>query len=166
LIVGLAGQLEARIGPAGRWIFLVGSWTAVASSLLGVWQAVPYIFADYWRLHRRPMASRSAIHQGDAHRHITGMVRTNSWPYRTYLLALATIPLWQVGHPFREVQKYYAVMGAVFIPLLALVLLILGGRSRWIGPSHRNPTWAVLLLGAAVLLFCTAGYFQVRSLWQ
>lgn len=150
LIVGLAGQLQISIGPAGRWIFLLGAWAAVFSSLLGVWQAVPYIFADYWRLVRG-----SAV-AGD-------LVRTDSIAYRGYLLALACIPLIQVDHSFREVQKYYAVMGAAFIPLLALVLLILGGRSDWIGSDHRNRPWTVSMLVIALLLSVAAGYFQLRN---
>ncbi|MFW6175596.1 MAG: Nramp family divalent metal transporter, partial [Acidobacteriota bacterium] len=50
LIVTLADRLEGALGPAGRWAFLAGGWAAVASSLLGVWQSVPYLFADQWRL--------------------------------------------------------------------------------------------------------------------
>ena len=48
LIVALAARLEAGLGPAAKWAFLVGAWAAVFSSLLGVWQAVPLIFADVW----------------------------------------------------------------------------------------------------------------------
>ena len=44
-----ADQLGTRLGSTGRWVFLIGAWTAVVSSLLGVWQAVPYLFADVWR---------------------------------------------------------------------------------------------------------------------
>jgi len=44
----------AVVGPAARWAFLVGAWGAVFSSLLGVWQSVPYLFADCWRLIRKP----------------------------------------------------------------------------------------------------------------
>jgi len=52
LVVALADRLEATLGPAGRWTFLAGAWAAVATSLLGVWQSVPYLFADQWRLLR------------------------------------------------------------------------------------------------------------------
>jgi len=158
LIVGLAGQLSGQIGPAGRWIFLIGAWAAVFSSLLGVWQAVPYIFADYWRLRRRP--------PGDWPTGEPTPVSTSSRPYRLYLLAIASLPLLQVGHPFAQVQKYYAVIGAAFIPLLALVLLILGGRSAWIGRPYRNRSGTVSLLGAALVLFLLAGFFQVHNLWR
>jgi Mn2+/Fe2+ NRAMP family transporter len=147
-IVALADQLAGKIGPAGRWIFLFGAWAAVFSSLLGVWQAVPYIFADYWRLQRPGQHIR---------------VRTDSWPYRLFLLGLAILPLLQVGHPFREVQKYYAVLGAAFVPLLAIVILILGGRTAWIGREFRNHPLMILLLGAVIVLSVAAGYYELRN---
>jgi hypothetical protein len=96
----------------------------------------------------------------------TVTVQTGRWPYRAYLLAIALIPLAQVSHPFREVQKYYAVMGAAFIPLLALVLLILNGKRDWIGAAHRNGAAAVMTLATALILSLAAGYLQVQSLFH
>ncbi|MEM7231994.1 MAG: Nramp family divalent metal transporter, partial [Planctomycetota bacterium] len=46
LIVRLADRLDEPLGTAGKWAFLIGAWGAVFSSLLGVWQAVPYLFGD------------------------------------------------------------------------------------------------------------------------
>ena len=43
----LADQLAASLGPAGKWIFLIGFWAAVFSALLGVWQSLPYLFTDF-----------------------------------------------------------------------------------------------------------------------
>ncbi len=50
----LADQLAKVAGPPLRWVFLVGFWGAVFSSLLGVWQSAPYLFADFLRLNRHP----------------------------------------------------------------------------------------------------------------
>ena len=44
----MAAMLEPTLGAAGRWTFLVGFWGAVATSMLGVWQGVPYLFADFY----------------------------------------------------------------------------------------------------------------------
>jgi len=153
LIIGLADQLAAHIGKVGRWMFLVGAWTAVFSSLLGVWQAVPYVFADFWRLHgmARGRAAGTAL---------SARVDTASRPYRLYLFALASVPMLQVGHPFREVQQYYAVIGAAFIPLLALALLIMNGKRAWVG-VHRNRPATALLLCLTLLLSLVAGYLEV-----
>ncbi len=52
----------------------------------------------------------------------------------------------------QEIQKHYAVIGATFIPFLAVALLILNGRSKWVGEQFKNrpPTVGVLV---AILVF-------------
>jgi Mn2+/Fe2+ NRAMP family transporter len=147
LIATLAERLEQRLGAAGRWMFLAGAWGAVFSSLLGVWQAVPYIFADFWRL---------ATRGGDPS-DIGGAVDTRGLPYRAYLFALALVPIPGLLGGFRAVQKAYAVVGAAFLPLLAIALLILNGRTRWVGARMRNGPLTVTVLALAVLLFLAAG---------
>ena len=46
MIIVLVERLQEALGTSGRIMFLVGAWAAIFSSLLGVWQAVPYLFAD------------------------------------------------------------------------------------------------------------------------
>lgn len=46
---------------------------------------------------------------------------------------------------FKEVQKLYAVIGAMFIPLLALALLIFNGRRVWMEDYTNRPINVVLL---------------------
>src|SRR5690606_6435031 len=53
LALALASQLEPAIGPAGKWIFLVGFWGATFSSMLGVWHGVPYLFANFVQHYRQ-----------------------------------------------------------------------------------------------------------------
>ena len=50
LIIEIADSLERSLGVVGRWAFLIGAFGAVFSSLLGVWQSAPSLFADLWRL--------------------------------------------------------------------------------------------------------------------
>ena len=135
LIVQLADTLTISLGATGRWVFLAGAWAAVFSSLLGVWQAVPYLFADAWRLLCGAPDDRPP---------------TKTWPYRVYLLALATVPLVQISHPFHQVQRLYAVVGAGFIPILAACLLFFNRRA-WVG-EHANRLVTNLLL-VSILLF-------------
>ncbi len=49
---------------------------------------------------------------------------------------------------FQEIQKLYAVIGASFIPLITLGLLIMNSRSDWVGERFKNRrmTDSVLLL--------------------
>ncbi|MGH8221764.1 MAG: Nramp family divalent metal transporter [Woeseiaceae bacterium] len=138
LLVSLSERLAGILGPAGKWVFLIGAFGAVFSSLLGVWQAVPYLFADCWGLLRQRPA-------GDVTR---AAVDTRGAPYRIYLLLLASVPMLGLFFSFREVQKLYAVIGAWFFPLLALALLIFNGRKAWVGGRAANrPSTAVVLAG-------------------
>jgi hypothetical protein len=155
LVVRLADALERPLGEAGRWAFLIGALGAFFSSLLGVWQAVPSIFADYWRVVRgHPDGSRDAP---------TGEADTASRPYRIFLWALAVVPMLGLLFSFREVQKVYAVFGALFVPLLAATLILLNGRSGWVGARFRNRPATTLVLAAAVALFLLFGYWQLRA---
>ncbi len=143
LLVTLSERLVESLGPAGGWIFLVGAAGAVFSSLLGVWQAVPYLFADLWGLLRGPERDTS---KGETR------VNTRAPAYRGYLAAMALLPMAGLFRGFGEVQKFYAVVGAWFFPALALALLLLNGRSSWVGKSFRNqPLTMAALIG--VLLF-------------
>lgn len=150
LLVALGHRLEESLGAGARWLFLLGAWGAVFSSLLGVWQAVPYIFADFWGLARR----------GDDGGPIP--VDTGSLPYRAYLFGLAFVPMLGLGFSFREIQKAYALVGAAFMPLLALALLLLNGRAKWVGERYRNRPLTSLALLAAVLAFGVVGWIEVQ----
>jgi Mn2+/Fe2+ NRAMP family transporter len=155
LVVRLAGQLEAALGPAGRWVFLAGAWAAVFSSLLGVWQSVPYVFTDYVRALRMRRGHGTS---GGASPHA---VNTRSWTYRGYLLALAALPTIQLARPFQQVQQYYAVVGAAFIPLLAVALLLLNARAAWIGPALRNGAGSTVALLVVLALALAAAWLEV-----
>lgn len=148
LVVELAGRLGETLGPVARYAFLLGAFAAVFSSVLGVWQAVPYLFADFLRITRR-RGRGSAAH-----------VDTRGPAYRGYLLALAVVPLLGLGTSFRAAQKAYAVVGAAFLPLLACALLV--GNGRWIEGKHRNRPWTTAALLATLLFFACAGWLEVR----
>lgn len=149
LLVDLSNRLEELLGPVGKWMFLVGTLGAVFSSLLGVWQSVPYLFADCWNLIRR--APRT--HEG-----VAIPVDTNAVPYRIYLLLIALVPIAGLFTSFREVQKLYTVTGALFFPVLALALLIFNGRSSWVGRQFRNHPTTIVCLVAVLAFFTWAGF--------
>ena len=142
LLVTLSNQLETVLGPVGAWVFLFGALGAVFSSLLGVWQAVPYLFADFWGL----FFSKQKRDQLAA-----GEDLSQSRPYKVYLWGIAIIPMLGLLVSFKEMQKLYAVIGAAFIPLVAIALLIMNGRAAWVG-GHRN-SWLVSAALLAVVVF-------------
>lgn len=138
LLVALAANIESALGPSGRLIFLLGAWAAIASSLLGVWQSVPMLFADALQcLRGTPPVAIEAL----------PTTRAARW----FLMALATVPLLQASIGFAAAQKAYAVYGAYFLPLLALALLVLNGRASVVGVFRNRPWTAISLIG--VLLF-------------
>ena len=118
------------------------------SSLLGVWQAVPYLFADFWRLFRY---KNNAENESPT----TRKVVVTSRPYRLYLFGIALIPIIGLRYQFVMIQKVYAVLGSLIIPMLAIVLLILNGRTKFIGAQYKNKfiTTGMLILILIIFLY-------------
>ena len=139
MVLAVAEQLGATVGDTGKWCFLIGFWGAVFSSMLGVWQGVPYLFADFVHEWRHDSAEKR--------------IDTRSTAYRAYLAYLAFPPmilLWS-GKPV-WVVLLYAVTGAAFMPLLAGLLLYMNSYRDWLGAlRNRWPTNFALL--AALGLF-------------
>jgi len=143
LALAMADQLAAAVGPAGRWIFLLGFWGAVFSSLLGVWQGVPYLFADAWRRATDAPPAPAASGHGRAH--------------DVFQLLLATAPLALLGTTVRGITQAYAVLGALFMPFLAATLLLLLGPRGPAPPGARNGPVAVVVLLTTLVFFAWHG---------
>ncbi len=153
----LAEELSQSLGAAGNvasWLFLVGFWGAVFSSLLGVWQGIPYLFADF-------LAIRSG--RTTPGREKTDL--TKSWAYRGYLIGMAIVPLVLLGTAVRPLQIANAVLGACFMPLLALTLLILNNNRRWVGEELRNGWLVNTVLVFTVVLFAYAGAMELYRMF-
>lgn len=145
----LASQLQLALGPIGKWIFLAGFWGAVFSSLLGVWQSVPYIFADFITLPKRAPGGLPDLKTTPA--------------YRWFLIAIAIVPVLQLGITVERAQLLYAVMGALFMPFLALTLLLMNTRRRWMGDGFVSGWITNTALTATFVLFSYVGLGQVRD---
>ncbi len=137
LLVSIANALGAALGPWSRWVFLLGGWAAIVSSMLGVWQSVPMIFADVVRGGMgKPPLSPDTLER----------TRIARW----CLIGIATAPILQAIMRFERVQLLYTLTGAYFLPLLALVLLLMLRRS-WCGPLASR--WLARVATGAVLGF-------------
>jgi Mn2+/Fe2+ NRAMP family transporter len=150
LLVELSDKLGEELGPVGKWLFLFGTLGTVFSSLLGVWQAAPYLFADCWRLLRAPPGA--AV-----------VVDTSATPYRAFLVVLALVPMIGLFLSFREVQKLYTVIGAYVFPLLALALLVMNGRASWIGERLKNRPATVIALAGVLAFFTWLALANIES---
>lgn len=155
MMITLADRLGEVLGTPARWAFLAGAWAAIFTSLLGVWQAVPYLFCDFWRMFRRE-GRQAPIDASET-------VDTQSRVYRGYLLALAIVPMIALWRPFDEVQKLNSMLGALVMPLLAVALLILNGRTAWVGRAHRNRPLTVVVLVAVLAFFLYAAYITWKT---
>lgn len=146
--IQMAGMLRDRGGEMGARLFLIGFWGAVASSLVGVWQSIPYLFAEYVRLSRK----------GDP---VADVSRTA--PYRWYLFFLAAPPviLLYLSKPVWLVILYAAV-GSLFMPFLAGTLLYMMNREDWIG-RHRNRFWSNAGLLFSLVLFLYLGVMEIAK---
>ncbi len=145
ILLALADQLAVLLGENYALIFLVGFWGAVFSSMLGVWQGVPYLFADF------VSQMRSA---GQTSQETTRAAAQESSPaYRAYLFFLACPPFVMLYYE-RPIwlAVTYAVAGAFFMPFLAATLLYMNNRVHWMG-VNRNRMLSNLLLASALLLF-------------
>ena len=149
LFLEIAGQLSLVLGPAGKWLFLVGAWGAVFSSLLGVWYISPYIFADF-----------ISLRQGLAPGEYGKLYLPKTRSYRAYLIGIAIVPLVLLWLSVRQIQLAYAVMGALFMPLLALTLLIMNNREPWVRRWFRNGRFINAVLVISLLFFTYIGIRQ------
>jgi len=138
----LAGQLAIALGPAGKWVFLAGFWAAVFSSLLGVWQSAPYLFADLVATGRGGTSQPPAVERP---------------AYRGFLLFIATAPLLLLWTTLERAQLLYAVFGSLFMPLLALTLLVMNNRTAWVGRDYRTGWVMNVALVVTLVLFAWVG---------
>ena len=147
----MAAALGTLLGTFGRMAFSIGFWAAVFASLLGVWQSVPYLYADFYGiLKKMPPAARQEI------------VKVTSTPYRVALayITLVPIPFAFTGRPIAVIVTY-TIVGSLFVPFLAATLLYLNNRVSWTEPVPHNSWITNLLLVAILALFAIVGAQEV-----
>ncbi len=145
-------RVFGAFGPLAKWAFLLGAWGAVFSSLLGVWQSIPYLFADFWK---QSGFSRKESGEG---------VQTNSLAYRGYLLGMGIVPTIGLATvSFQQATKVNAIIGSLVVPFLAAILLYLNNRKDLVS-SHLRNTWkANTVLIATLCVSIVAGYMSIRA---
>lgn len=150
-LLDLAVILEQRYGPIMKWFFLIGFWASSFSSVLGVWNGVSLMFADFFGAAR-------GLPEQHPDRGIDGR------PYKGFILWLTFPPmlLLLIGKPFGIIIAY-GVLGALFMPFLAVTLLFLL-NSRHMPRRWRNGPLMNLVLGVVTLLFVVLGVNQLLGL--
>ena len=147
-VTKMAETLGAIIGPLGFYAYSIGFWAAVFASLLGIWQSLPYLFADYYGLMRKySRAERERL------------TSVSSLPYRIALLfvTIVAIPFAFVDQPLIIIRTF-TIVGSLFIPFLALTLIYLNNFK--IPPASgvpKNSALTNLVLVFALVLFAIVG---------
>jgi Mn2+/Fe2+ NRAMP family transporter len=147
----MAAALATLLGTFGRVAFSVGFWAAVFASLLGVWQSVPYLYADFYGiLTKMPAEARQQV------------VKVTSTPYRLALafITLVPLPFAFTGRPI-AVIVIYTIVGSLFVPFLAATLLYLNNRVAWREAVPHNSWITNLLLVSILALFAVVGAQEV-----
>ncbi len=139
-MVDLAGVLGERYGTWMSKLFLVGFWAASMSSLVGVWNGVSLMFADF-------LGHVQGKPHGDPDRLAGGRY------YKFYIFWLTIPPMVMlfVGQPVYLILAY-GVLGALFMPFMSVTLL-------WILNTDRVPReWRNKLLTNILLVLCTLAF--------
>lgn len=139
ILIALADQLQQLLGDPYPLIFLIGFWGAVFSSMLGVWQGVPYLFADFLAIQKAPNASPKELNKTKAYYWFLAYLALPP-----YIMLYFEKPVW--------LAVTYAVAGAFFMPFLAATLLYMNNKVAWIGKA-KNLLLSNTLLICALLLF-------------
>ena len=150
-LLDLDRVLRERFGDAIGVMFLVGFFAASFSSLIGVWQGVSLMFADFWGHVRGRSGDPTATGE-------------SSRAYRGYILWLTFPPmiLLFMDRPFGLIVAYGA-LGALFMPFLALTLLWLLNSQRT-PPEWRSRWLSNAMLAAGGVLFCVLAGRELMGL--
>jgi Mn2+/Fe2+ NRAMP family transporter len=152
-VTTLAEMLGTLLGPAGFYVYSLGFWAAVFAALLGVWQSVPYLYADFYAIWKNVSSEERAA-----------LTQVGSRPYRLALayVSLAPIPFAFAGRPL-FIIVVYTIVGSLFLPFLAATLLWLHRRATWDPRVPRNGWITTALLVLVLLLFVAIGVREIRE---
>lgn len=148
-LLDLSLVLQERYGYWWSVIFLLGFWASSFSSLLGVWHGVSLMFADF--------VAHLLSHDDDE----TSEPDSNRSHARWYMLWLTfpSMVLLFMDRPFMLIVGY-GVLGALFMPFLAVTLLLLLNRSS-MAPEWRNGWLSNGLLLMTCVIFAALGAQQL-----
>jgi Mn2+/Fe2+ NRAMP family transporter len=107
----------------GRYFFISGFYAAVVGSMLGVWQSVPYFFADgYYLLKNKTLKENTSY--------------TNLPAYKYFQVIMILFAMIFLVQKAQILLVLYSLFGSLFMPMVAISLLILNTKKE-LG-IHRN----------------------------
>ena len=139
-LVKFSSILSHDLHPAVRWLFLIGFWAASFTSLLGVWNGVSYLYADFVRTVRKSNVANEELSQ------------TKSYRFYIFWLTFPPMLLLMFGKPVALVIIYGA-LGALFMPFLAITLMVLLNSKDRLPKQDRSKWLSNTVLSLSILLF-------------
>lgn len=146
-LLDLADVLKGRYGTVIGNLFLVGFWAASFSSIIGVWSGVSLMFADFWgNMRNKPTGHPDTM--------------TGGKYFKFYLLWITFPPmlLFFLDRPIFLILLY-GVLGALFMPFLAVTLLWILNTQR-VPDQWRNGWFTNITLAVCAVLFVALGVYQ------
>jgi Mn2+/Fe2+ NRAMP family transporter len=149
-LLALVDPMQDRFGLLARWAFLIGFWAVATGAMLGAWNGGAYLFADCVRTIREAPDEEASDYLSEKSIYFRGFLAWMSFP-PMILLAF--------GEPVLLVIVY-ASLGALFLPFLAITLLILLNSQR-VAPEYRNRLVSNVVLAVSVIPFIVVGVQEV-----
>lgn len=153
-LIHLAVLLGKEFGTPVYWLFLLGFWSASFTSVLGVFNGVPYLFADLVRHFKKEVPGTKK----------PAPVSVRDPFYRGFLLWMTFPPMLLL---FLEkpvgLVILYGVLGSLFMPFISVTLLILL-NSKKLDPVYRNRWWANAVLIISLVLFAILAVIQIMDM--
>ena len=157
-LVQLSDILDDRYGEVFGKLFLLGFFASSFSSLIGVWSGVSLMFADY-------VGNLRDLPSGHPD------TRTGGRYFRGYMLWLTFPPmlLLLLDEPVGLILTY-GVLGALFMPFLAITLLVLLNKRRAgalphsdVPPEWRNGWLSNGFMALCAVLFIALAVNEIRE---
>lgn len=153
-LVTLADNYGARFGTFFEWVLLIGMFTAVFTSVIGPWHGVSYLFTDFVDIIRTKGKGLDPTE-----------ISEKNPSFRIYLVWMTFPPM--LLHLFEQpiaIVIVDGVIGAIFMPILAIGLLYLLNSKR-VEKEYRNGIVGNVLLGLIIALFVHLGGTEVIQMF-
>jgi Mn2+/Fe2+ NRAMP family transporter len=150
-LIQLSNLLGERFGEAVRWLFLIGFWSASFTSLLGPWNGLPYLFADFVRTVKKDKQSNVSLE------------KTGAYKFYLFLLTFPPMVLLFIGQPIGLIIAY-GVLGSTFMPFLVISLLVLL-NSKKVDKDYRNNWVSNSVFALCIALFIFLAYTQLSNMF-
>lgn len=102
---------------AGKYFFISGFYGAVIGSMLGVWQSVPYFFADGYYLLKQKNLNKNTSY-------------TQTSPYRYFQIGMIGLSMFFLIQKAQILLVLYSLFGSLFMPMVAISLLTLNTKKE------------------------------------